>query len=228
MATTVTGSRSTRGARAFLALGVFLCLGAGCAASGGVKGRVLLPAPPAGDAAARSGPAAAGGGSASEIVVCLIPEGADRRGASAAHQPRRGATAEVSLTAAGPEPDVLTVSRGTTVRFRNRDSVYHKLFSVSPACRFDLEPCAPGQEVAAVFDQAGVVNVFCELHPKGGAVVIVLPDGRTTRPGADGRFALTGVRPGKYTLKAWHPTLGEASARVAVAAGKQAQVKLVF
>jgi len=36
------------------------------------------------------------------------------------------------------------------------------------------------------------------------------------------------VRPGKYTLKAWHPTLGEASARVAVAAGKQAQVKLVF
>src|SRR5262245_22137808 len=41
------------------------------------------------------------------------------------------------------EPRVLATEAGTTVQFRNRDEVYHNVFSVSPAKHFDLGKYPP-------------------------------------------------------------------------------------
>jgi plastocyanin len=194
------------------------CVAAGCATTGEVRGRLVLPpAPP---------------GRASDAVVYVVSDDPGSRPASTGPTApaRRERTAagrrQVALTRKGFEPRVLALAAGTTVLFKNRDHVYHKLFSVSPACRFNLKGFAPGQSEAVLFDTAGVVNVYCELDPAAAAYVFVLPDRLFARPRADGRFTLPRLPPGAYVVKVWHPALGETSRRVKVPRGRGVDLRL--
>lgn len=114
------------------------------------------------------------------------------------------------------EPRVLVVQAGATVRFENRDRTFHNAFSVTPGNRFDLGPYRPGQSRQSDLDHAGVLKVFCELHPKEIMTIVVVPDRWHTRPVADGTFVLTRLPHGEYMLRAWHPTRGQVTTRVAV------------
>ncbi len=106
-------------------------------------------------------------------------------------------------------PRVLPVMVGTTVRFHNQDRVYHHPFSVSPAKRFDLDLYAPGESRSVTFDRVGVVNLYCEIHPRMAGFVVVLPHGGYTQPDAAGAFTLPKLPGGIYTIHVWHPTRGE-------------------
>lgn len=70
-------------------------------------------------------------------------------------------------------PKTLQIEPGTTVRFENRDRVFHKAFSVSPARPFDLGSMAPGKSRTLRFDHPGTVQVYCELHPREVATIVV-------------------------------------------------------
>lgn len=61
-------------------------------------------------------------------------------------------------------PRVVVLQTGTSVDFPNRDPVYHNVFSVSPARRFDLGKYREGQSRSVRFDKPGVVRVFCDIH----------------------------------------------------------------
>jgi plastocyanin len=229
MPTVLTGKRAHPGPRVVLGLLILTCLASGCATTGIVRGRVLVPDVSArgiGHESWRAKEAEAN--PVTETVVYAVSERPQRAPAPGSRKPKRPVRKRVLLTAEGFEPRVLAVERGTTVRFRNRDRIYHKLFSISPACRFDLPACGPGQEGSVAFDSAGVVTVYCELHPAGAGSVVVLPDRHFTRPRADGVFLLPPLRSGAYTIKAWHPIYGEATARVEVTSGRQVQVELTF
>jgi plastocyanin len=133
-----------------------------------------------------------------------------------------GTPARVVQTRGRFEPHVLVVQQGTVVEFENRDRVFHNAFSVTPATRFDLGRYRPGQVRQSSFDQAGVVRVFCELHPQESLYVVVVPDRWHTRPGADGGFTLADLPRGSYLLRAWHPRLGDVTQRVDVPAREPA------
>ncbi len=101
-------------------------------------------------------------------------------------------------------PHVLVVQTGTTVDFPNLDPLYHNVFSYSRAKRFDLGRYEQGKSKAVKFGEAGVIDVFCEIHENMHAYVIVLDTPWFTSTGADGSFKLE-VPAGDYKIFSWIP-----------------------
>jgi hypothetical protein len=103
------------------------------------------------------------------------------------------------------DPPLLPVQLGTKVEFPNLDDTYHNVFSYSPAKRFDLgryrsdEKPVPFQ----IFDVPGLVTLRCDIHEHMRALILVLATPYFTITDAEGRFRLTGLPAGRYTLKAW-------------------------
>jgi hypothetical protein len=107
------------------------------------------------------------------------------------------------------DPRVLAVPAGASVEFANRDRLYHSMFSVSGAKRFDLGKMAPGRRDTLEFRRAGVINLHCEIHPEAAGFLVVTPNHAFARPNAAGHFALPRLPAGHYVLHAWHPRMGE-------------------
>ena len=102
-------------------------------------------------------------------------------------------------------PSLLPVQVGTRVEFPNEDDAYHNIFSYSPTKRFDLGRYRPDERPipSQVFDKPGLVTLRCDIHEHMRGLILVLDTPHFTVTDAEGRFRLTGLPPGKYTLKAW-------------------------
>ncbi len=101
-------------------------------------------------------------------------------------------------------PGLLPVVRGTRVAFPNRDDEYHSVFSYSRAKRFDLGRYQRDETPATiVFDQPGVVRLFCEIHDHMRGTILVLDTPLFTKTDAAGRYRLGGVPPGRHAVYAW-------------------------
>lgn len=125
-------------------------------------------------------------------------------------------------------PGFMVVPVGTTVRFPNSDDVYHNLFSVSSAKRFDLGRYGQGREKRVTFDRPGEVRIFCDIHPHINAIVFAVPNRHYALADSMGRFRLEGVPAGEYELRAWHESLGEQGKRVNVPADGVSRIDFVF
>jgi plastocyanin len=102
-------------------------------------------------------------------------------------------------------PGVLPVVVGTEVRFPNRDQISHHVYSFSRTKSFEL-PLYKGEDAPPVlFDKPGVVKIGCNIHDWMSAIILVLPNAHFAKTDADGRFTLPGLKPGAYSLVAWHP-----------------------
>jgi plastocyanin len=102
------------------------------------------------------------------------------------------------------DPGVLAVQTGTKIVFPNEDDDYHNVFSYSKAKRFDLGRFRKNETPPAlVFDKAGIVRLYCEIHAHMRGIILVLDTPHFTTTDADGRFKMTGLPTGNFTLKAW-------------------------
>jgi plastocyanin len=113
-------------------------------------------------------------------------------------------------------PYVLAVTVGSTVDFPNSDRVYHNVFSLSKAKRFDLGRYPRGRSRSVRFDQPGVVRVFCEIHSHMSAFILVFAHRYFATTDAEGRYRIEGVPPGSYTLTVWNDGSVRARADVRV------------
>jgi plastocyanin len=100
-------------------------------------------------------------------------------------------------------PRVLVVTKGSTVTFPNEDKIFHNVFSLSPAGRFDLGLYKRGTAKTVTFRRAGEVDVFCNIHPEMTAKIKVVDTKYWAMTGADGSFHIDGVPPGTYPVEAW-------------------------
>ncbi len=102
-------------------------------------------------------------------------------------------------------PSLLPVQVGTKVEFPNLDDTYHSIFSYSPAKRFDLGRYRPEERPipSQVFDTPGLVTLRCDIHEHMRGLILVLDTPYFVVTGADGRFRLSRLPAGHYTLKAW-------------------------
>jgi plastocyanin len=114
-------------------------------------------------------------------------------------------------------PHILPVPVGASVAFPNQDPIAHNIFSLSAGNSFDLGFYRNGAGKSEKFEQPGIVNVYCNVHPNMSAVVHVMPTPYYGFADAAGAFTLD-VPPGKYRLVAWNEQSGTAEANVEVSA----------
>jgi plastocyanin len=101
------------------------------------------------------------------------------------------------------DPHVLPIMVGTKVLWPNRDAIFHNVFSMSETKDFDLGLYTQDRVGEVTFNKVGRVDVYCAIHSKMHGIVLVLPSRYFARADARGNYAIRGVPPGTYRLKAW-------------------------
>ena len=107
-------------------------------------------------------------------------------------------------------PDLVGLTAGQAVTFPNGDPFLHNVFSPTETRRFDLGSYEKGQTRSRIFPEAGVIDVYCNIHPEMSATIVVLPNRRHVIAKPDGSFTIEGVPAGKwsvfaYSRRAAHP-----------------------
>jgi len=115
-------------------------------------------------------------------------------------------------------PHVLAIQRGTTVEFPNNDPLSHNVFSISPAKRFNLGMYPQGESRSLKFDEAGVVEVLCNVHLEMSGFIVVLKNPYFAKTDAQGRFRISGIPAGKHRIRCWHESLPSEEREVEVPA----------
>ncbi|MES1208936.1 MAG: carboxypeptidase regulatory-like domain-containing protein [Pseudomonadota bacterium] len=114
-------------------------------------------------------------------------------------------------------PRVAVVQTGTNLVFPNMDAIYHNVFSNSPRNTFDLGTYQAGDKPrSVVVTGPGVIDIFCNLHQKMSAKVLVVPSVLYAKVHADGTFRIDNVPPGVRRIVAWSPDTKPETQRVAV------------
>lgn len=180
-----------------------------------VKKQVVMPVYQVRGAAPAPAPESASANECSGVVVFL--EG----NTSNAAKPVR---AELEQRGQRFDPQVLVIPAGSTVSFPNADPIFHNVFSLSGAKKFDLGYFPAGQTRVVKFDEPGVVQVYCHLHPNMYAAIVVVPNRWYAQPAEDGTFTLSDVPPGSYRLVVWHMSAGYFRRNVEVSATSGANV----
>ena len=123
-------------------------------------------------------------------------------------------------------PRVLPIVAGTSVRFRNSDTVDHNVYS--PEGSYDLGAWSHGAQRDHAFPTVGVFTQLCHLHPAMVAFVVVLQNPYFAVTDAQGHFQIHGVPPGSYQLVAWgeHARGGPVAVTVTAAGAANVQIPL--
>jgi len=124
-------------------------------------------------------------------------------------------------------PHVLAIPVGSTVTFPNDDPISHNLFSLSSGNAFDLGLYRKGAGKTERFDTAGIVNVYCNVHPNMSAVIHVMSTPYYGFADANGRYAFD-VPPGRYRLVAWNEQGGMSATVIDVGAAGTAMAGLTI
>lgn len=187
-----------------MACGVALAV-ASAGAGTVLRGKVTLPA----TVPARN-PGGGGAPDYADLVIYVTekPGGTPLAG--------RASRKDVNLAGDRFEPRVLAVTLGSKVRFRNRDRVYHSLFSMTSGGRTEVGSLAPGARREIRFERTGVNNLFCQLHPAAAGFVVVCPNWFHTGTNAAGEYTMPPLPRGSYVVHAWHPLLGDIQRSVEV------------
>jgi len=120
-------------------------------------------------------------------------------------------------------PYVTAIRTGTAVRFPNRDTVQHHVYSLSKPKKFELPLYDPGKAETIVFDQPGVVVIGCNIHDWMLAYVVILDTPWFAVTPTTGAVILRAIPPGRYRAEVWHPRLAQtATHELTVPAGNAA------
>jgi plastocyanin len=129
--------------------------------------------------------------------------------------PARGKTLEIKQEDRQFSPRHAVVQAGTVATFPNLDSVFHNVFSNSPHNSFDLGTYRAGEKSKSVtLTSPGVVDVFCNMHQRMSASILVLPNNMYAKVKSDGTFKIEGVPQGTRKVVAWSPKAKPASQKV--------------
>jgi plastocyanin len=127
-------------------------------------------------------------------------------------------------------PHLVAVQQGTTVEFLNSDKVAHNVFWISVGGNkklgHNLGTWPQGEKRPFKFDNAGVVPLFCNVHPEMSGYVIVAPTPYFAITDKSGEYKIESVPDGSYTVTAWHEGAKNQSKPVAVAGDSKADFTL--
>jgi plastocyanin len=144
--------------------------------------------------------------------------------------PVRGRTIEIKQENKQFSPRLAVVQAGTQVVFPNLDTVFHNVFSNSPKNSFDLGSYRSGDKPRSVImTSPGLVEIFCNVHQKMNANVMVVPNNLYTKVKSDGSFHIENVPVGARKLVAWSPNTKLAAQKIDVtSSGAQTSFNLEY
>jgi plastocyanin len=151
-------------------------------------------------------------GEFADVVVSLKDVSGKSTGASAA-------PAELDQKGCLYGPGILAVQTGQKIIVKNSDPCLHNVHSISKAGNQDHNDAQMpgGADLTYTFDKPEMFLKFqCDVHPWMFAWVSVFDSPYFSLSGADGKFVIKNVPPGKYTIEAAHRKLGTQTAEVEV------------
>lgn len=132
--------------------------------------------------------------------------------------PARGKSIEIKQEGRQFSPRFAVVQAGTTAVFPNFDSVFHNVFSTSPRNSFDLGAYRAGDKPRSVtLTSPGVVDVFCNMHQRMSASILVVPNMMYAKVRSDGTFHIDNVPVGPRKIVAWSPRAKASQQRIELA-----------
>jgi len=128
------------------------------------------------------------------------------------------------------DPYVQVVRKGAKMTISNSDPVLHNVHPYEYVGKkrrtmFNLAQPKLGQvNTKAIKTRRGnVVELSCDAHSWMAGWLYVIEHPYYAVVGADGKFTIDNIPAGEYTLKAWHPVLGELEQAVEVNGGGSVQ-----
>lgn len=127
-------------------------------------------------------------------------------------------------------PRVVAIRTGQTLAVKNSDPVSHNIHPMPTNNRDwnqQQQPGAPDLQRRFGYPEV-MIPVKCNIHNWMRTYVGVLQHPYFAVTGEDGGFTFDPLPPGKYTIAAWHETLGEATQDVEVKTGGKSPVTFHF
>lgn len=157
-------------------------------------------------------------GELADVVVSLKGIASQSTGASAA-------PATIDQKGALYSPQILAIQTGQKLIVKNSDSFIHNVHTTPTANpESNQVQMGAGPDLTYTFDKPEMFLKFkCDVHPWMFAWVSVFDHPYFAVSGADGKFTIKNVPPGKYTLEATHRKLGTQTAEIEVKAGGATQ-----
>lgn len=105
-------------------------------------------------------------------------------------------------------PTLIVVQQGTTVEFKNSDTVSHNIFwpnvSGNKKLGHNLGTAPSGQSQKFKFDTPGNVPILCNIHPEMTGSIVVSPSPYFAQTDASGAYSINNVPDGAYKATVWH------------------------
>jgi len=163
-----------------------------------------------------------GQGSALENVVVYISAGAPEE--SAPSQP-----VQVVQKGCRFAPHIVAMQTGQPVQMINEDSTSHNIHPLATNNREWNKAEPPGTTpLTESFARPEFISVKCNVHPWMHAYFAVLKTSHYAVTGDNGAFSLNSLPPGKYTITAWHETLGTQTQEINITGNETVPVNFVF
>ena len=163
-----------------------------------------------------------GQGSALENVVVYISAGAPEE--SAPTQP-----VQVVQKGCRFAPHVVAMQTGQPVQMVNEDSTSHNIHPLATNNREWNKAEPPGATpLTESFARPEFISVKCNVHPWMHAYFAVLKTSHYAVTGDNGAFSLNNLPAGKYTITAWHETLGTQTQEITITGNETVPVNFVF
>ena len=122
-------------------------------------------------------------------------------------------------------PMIVGVIAGQTLEIHNDDPTFHNVRVVGTdkktLANKPQQKGAPPISTEKITGE-GVVELHCDVHPWMESYAVISDHPHWTFTDAKGRFELSGLAPGTYTVETWHPDLGWKATKVKLKKGKKA------
>ncbi|MCS7224591.1 MAG: carboxypeptidase regulatory-like domain-containing protein [Armatimonadetes bacterium] len=127
-------------------------------------------------------------------------------------------------------PHVIAVQVGQPVVFLNSDPLLHNVRTQSKKGNsFNIAQPLKGSKQARKFRNPEIgIPIRCDVHFWMVAYLHIIPHPFFAVTGKDGSFTIAGLKPGTYTVEAWHEKLGTQTQKVTVPPTGTAKVEFVF
>lgn len=122
-------------------------------------------------------------------------------------------------------PEVLAFPVGSTIKILNQDGVLHNIHSYSVKnTPFNMAQPAFRKSMTVKIKYPETINIKCDVHAWMNGWLYAAENPYFSVTDANGRFRITDVPAGTYTIEVWHETLGKEDKTVTVRANEQVKV----